>query len=33
VSPSPKRLPQDNLVEWALLDFPVDYYACHCFDT
>jgi hypothetical protein len=30
---SRKRLPQDNLVEWDLLDLPVAYYACHHFDT
>lgn len=25
--------PQDNLPEWGLLDLPVDYRACHRFDT
>ena len=25
--------PQDNLAEWNLLDLPVDYRACHHFDT
>ncbi len=25
--------PQDNLTEWSLLDLPVDYRACHHFDT
>ena len=25
--------PQDNLERWDLLDLPVDYYACHHFDT
>jgi hypothetical protein len=25
--------PQDNLVQWDLLDLPVAYYACHHFDT
>src|SRR3989304_9016548 len=25
--------PQDNLGEWGLLDLPVDYRACHHFDT
>ena len=24
---------QDNLQQWSLLDLPVDYYACHHFDT
>jgi len=25
--------PQDGLEEWGLLDLPVDYYACHHFET
>ncbi len=25
--------PADSLQEWSLLDLPVDYYACHHFDT
>jgi hypothetical protein len=25
--------PQDNLAEWTLLDLPIDYRACHHFDT
>jgi len=25
--------PEDNLTEWGLLDLPVDYRACHHFDT
>lgn len=25
--------PQDNLAQWDLLDLPVDYRACHHFDT
>ncbi len=25
--------PQDGLAAWGLLDLPVDYYACHRFET
>jgi hypothetical protein len=25
--------PQDGLSEWGLLDLPVDYRACHHFET
>lgn len=28
-----QRCPQDGLTEWGLLDLPVDYYACHRFET